>query len=301
MRLFLPMFVGLAAISQTAASQGRTLRQHAEPRALLDICISLDADVFANVDPLGIPASAFVGLDLCLCLSALPLAITTSLDLQTIAKVYGEDLLSSVLEALINTAPNRHHCQYPPHSHSICEHGNPCGFGCEPPYIPYGTQCICPPPYSLCNGICGLFPHGCGSSVPYRNRRSEVHLQERTHGPRTHGDALATCANGEQVCGTSAGSSGFECIDTARALESCGGCVIPNPFLLRSHQGQEGTDCSALPGVSDVSCNAGRCLIRRCKRGFEVTNTSDGCVPEGSIATPQLVTQIRKARSNVQQ
>jgi len=63
------------------------------------------------------------------------------------------------------------------------------------------------------------------------------------------------------------------------ALNSCqssvadysgGGCVVP---ILGRPQGQ---DCSAIPDVDSAICQAGRCVIESCARGF--TSTGTACV-----------------------
>ncbi|KAI0041584.1 hypothetical protein FA95DRAFT_1459022, partial [Auriscalpium vulgare] len=77
--------------------------------------------------------------------------------------------------------------------------------------------------------------------------------------------------------GVTRGSAGFECLNTNKALDSCGGCMYPSPFLLESQQGPKGTDCSRLPNVLDVGCSAGRCLVERCKPGFKVSLSGDAC------------------------
>lgn len=33
---------------------------------------------------------------------------------------------------------------------------------------------------------------------------------------------------------------------------------------------QPGVDCTADSGVSDVECRVGRCVVRKCKRGYEL-------------------------------
>ncbi|KAI0041585.1 hypothetical protein FA95DRAFT_1501257 [Auriscalpium vulgare] len=166
MRLARPLITllsSLAAISSfavpAAARRSRPLRQHVEPRALLDVCLFLDADALVNSGLLGIPAQILAGLDICLCLSALPLAIQANVNLRLLAAILGDTELLAILTALINDAPGSKHCTYPPHSTPACQKGDPCGFHCDPPYVPKDGQCVCAPPNSLCNGVCGSFPH----------------------------------------------------------------------------------------------------------------------------------------------
>lgn len=53
-----------------------------------------------------------------------------------------------------------------------------------------------------------------------------------------------------------------------------GGCGIP---LLSTEP--TGVDCTAIPGVLDVSCLASRCVVKRCKSGFQISADETTCVP----------------------
>lgn len=39
-----------------------------------------------------------------------------------------------------------------------------------------------------------------------------------------------------------------------------------------------GTDCTALPGVSDVECIRGACAVRACARGWVLGRSGDRCM-----------------------
>jgi len=39
-----------------------------------------------------------------------------------------------------------------------------------------------------------------------------------------------------------------------------------------------GKDCSSLPGVADVSCLSGDCVVRRCRPGFAIALDGQSCV-----------------------
>lgn len=45
-------------------------------------------------------------------------------------------------------------------------------------------------------------------------------------------------------------------------------------------QHPDGVDCTAIQGVSDVSCYRGQCLIRRCMAGYEPNALKDSCVAD---------------------
>jgi len=283
-------FIAVSALSFTlpaVASPGRSLRQHAEPRATLDVCATVDTSLLAWVG-LTLPPSSYEGcLDICLCLSALPVVVETNDQLRLLANTYGNNVVIQDLATLINNAPNRQNCRYPQYSQPVCSTDNPCDFNCEYPYVPKGQKCVCEYPYTLCNGVCGNFKQGCGSAVPQPHQRSiNPNLKARSHGIATYEDALATCGEGEEVCGVYQGSAGFECLNTDITLESCGGCMAPNPFLRTSEQGSEGVDCTTLPHVQDVRCSAGHCLVKRCDDGFVPSSNRRGCVHDRFVIQP---------------
>ncbi|KAF8886718.1 hypothetical protein BD779DRAFT_603449 [Infundibulicybe gibba] len=71
--------------------------------------------------------------------------------------------------------------------------------------------------------------------------------------------------------------AGYECVDVANDLESCGGCV---DFSSRDGRKSEdgGRDCSAIPGVDTVKCTLGKCAIKRCRSGYKKARSGDGCI-----------------------
>lgn len=58
----------------------------------------------------------------------------------------------------------------------------------------------------------------------------------------------------------------FECLDTTRNIESCGGCTSVG----------NGEDCTAIEGA-DVACVNSKCVVSKCRRGFNFTEGA--CVP----------------------
>ena len=162
-----------------------------------------------------------------------------------------------------------------------CIDGDPCGFTCtdgytaSPPENP--TTCLCAAPNVICNGNC-VAPGACPSSQATLKRRwiGSGSCTERGHG-------WAACG----VFG--GGARAWECVNTARDLESCecawnaltqnliqslgGGCVLPlTPYS------PIGQDCTALPGVADVSCLSSECVIHRCMSGHVLSRDGKRCV-----------------------
>ena len=179
-RRLLSSFVVVSALFLSLpAASARSLRQHVEPRAFLDVCATIDENSLASVH-LALPHSAFQScIDICLCISSLPTAIQANSNLRLLAKQHGEALVRSDLALLvsftppteaaapathlhvcqINSAQSRENCYYPDNSQPACTPENPCGFDCESPFVPRGNKCVCRPPYKLCNGVCGMFTY----------------------------------------------------------------------------------------------------------------------------------------------
>jgi hypothetical protein len=109
------------------------------------------------------------------------------------------------------------------------------------------------------------------------------------------------------------GARAWECVNIARDLESCeclgrvpgvlhipvhaeidthlsplvgGGCVFPLSAYFPI-----GVDCTALPGVADVSCLSGRCVVHRCLRDYVPALDGTRCNHEYleiSLAQPDI-------------
>ncbi|EKM53240.1 uncharacterized protein PHACADRAFT_259454 [Phanerochaete carnosa HHB-10118-sp] len=275
-----------------AARNALTLRQHHERRALLDVCVYLDADIGLGGSLLGIPLSELVDLNICLCLSALPLDLSANAQLKVLGDKYGSALINAVLSLLINTGPNSQHCTYPDNCDPVCSSSEPCGFQCHPPYVKQGNQCVCAPPYVSCNGKC--LPPGstCGSAIPRTLAARADSLLNR---------AQASCKPHESVCGVygSTDSTAFECVDTRNDLESCGGCMAPSPFAPNNASAPVGRDCTAIQGVDSVTCAQGGCAVQSCSSGWAVNDAEDGCalVPGSGVSKNSLVQQATKRKS----
>ncbi|CAE6394416.1 unnamed protein product [Rhizoctonia solani] len=69
-------------------------------------------------------------------------------------------------------------------------------------------------------------------------------------------------------------TSESECIDTRTQLTSCGGCASIS----------KGQNCSAIPHVKVATCEASKCIVTKCKRGYEVSGSGDSCVPQSHAA-----------------
>jgi hypothetical protein len=60
----------------------------------------------------------------------------------------------------------------------------------------------------------------------------------------------------------------FECLDVARTLDSCGGCLSEGL----------GADCTQIDGADEVACVDGACVVHECQRGWEVGMNGTSCV-----------------------
>ncbi|TBU34451.1 hypothetical protein BD311DRAFT_649633 [Dichomitus squalens] len=170
----------------------------------------------------------------------------------------------------LNLSADHKTCYYPDHAEPICTPGAPCNFKCKDGFVPqpplWPIECVCEWPFQVCNGICGLYK-ACPSGKPWRREN----LRKR-----------AACEPGMTACGiyghTNVLGNAWECLDTATDLESCGGCATPlDAFSPR------GVDCTAIPGVADVACQAGACAVKRCAPGYEVSADGTFCLTSNPL------------------
>ncbi|KAN0135205.1 hypothetical protein V8E53_007096 [Lactarius tabidus] len=234
-----------------------------DARDLSDVCGSLNTELVVP-DLLGILTAVGV-IDVCLCQSALPLFLDTNVVGILGVTIAGDQVVTQILTEFIIEAAANENCNYPDHSSPACVDGNPCGFDCLDGYTPSPaanpTTCACATPNMVCNGHC--VPAGsCPSSqaTPQKRWIGSGSCTEKGHG-------WAACG----VFGE--GARAWECVNTARDLESCGGCVLPlTPFT------PIGQDCTALPGVADVSCLSGGCVVHRCMSGYALSRDGTSCI-----------------------
>lgn len=73
----------------------------------------------------------------------------------------------------------------------------------------------------------------------------------------------AKCPRGLNACPIpGAGLGQYECLDSTNDLQSCGGCASLG----------KGQDCTAIPGARFMGCQAGKCAVYSCKRGWKAVN-----------------------------
>ncbi|KAL0947917.1 hypothetical protein HGRIS_010550 [Hohenbuehelia grisea] len=228
-------------------------------RALVDICAEVNAPLSIKL-PL-LPPVVYGNIDACLCLSTLPSFLQANVVTRLAINAVGLSVVTSAVQALINTSPSKQQCTYPDHSLGQCIEGNPCSFTCTDGYtaMPPGnfpTSCDCQGTIQP-NGQCLQAP--CPSGVCERAIR-----RRRT----------TLCRKGFSPCGTlGRGAKAYDCVDTQNDLESCGGCTVPF-----SDDEATGVDCSAIPGIADVACIKGGCAVSRCMPGFSVSHDRKSCV-----------------------
>jgi len=239
----------------------------AHKRGSLDDCAYVDAELMVPSLTANKKSVGCGHLNLCLCVSGIPALLKSNAIVASAVSIGGEANTQAALKGLITSSSTHKACNYPDHYSPICSASNPCGWECRdgftasPSYSP--TECICKSPKHICNGVCTSSP--CPSPAP--KKRSVDELKKR-----------AVCDAGFTACGVynrlaKGLRDPYECIDATSDLESCGGCSIP------LHENSPvGVDCTSLPGISDVSCIAGSCVVHRCMPGYEVSYDNSMCV-----------------------
>ncbi|KAJ3540955.1 hypothetical protein NM688_g6154 [Phlebia brevispora] len=270
MRFALQALVGVVLLAFRV--NARALTTH-YARTSTDTCANVDMQL--SVPFLGIPVNVGI-IDLCFCLSDIPSILTSNTIAETAVGLTSVSVVTSALTSMVNDASDHKQCTYPDNAETSCTASNPCGFTCSNGFTPSPsknpTDCVCLSPFKVCNGVCGQFGSVCPSAHP-KKREAEI-LQRR---------AETSCDIGFTACGVY-GWQGFnsaeawECIDTASDLESCGGCTIAfgrNPA--------RGVDCTSIPGVMDVACASGSCVVRRCLPGWLVSMDGSYCVRKNIV------------------
>ncbi|KAJ3975659.1 hypothetical protein EV361DRAFT_462126 [Lentinula raphanica] len=259
----------LAQHEREVFTQRQYRPQNLSSRDLIDICINLDAVVDGNPLLEGL----FAGVHLCLCLKDLDIFLDTYVDLDLLGL---RTLVEAELRTFFHSQPP---CKpVPAHAHRACTTEDPCSCSCDPGYTKVGDECVCPAPNSVCNGVCGYFPHGCGGR-PSALPRS---VKKRVNQEITFADAQAYCGD-KSVCGVPGGSEhAFECLDTKSNPESCGGCLYAHPWS-QTNAFVAGTDCSTVSSPQAVShrCENGQCVVETCAQGY--IRGPGGCVPSSRI------------------
>lgn len=108
-------------------------------------------------------------------------------------------------------------------------------------------------------------------SASARARLPHDHSSFALYGPA----AASVCGINVQIpgaeitaCPLENGLSGWDCINTAATLESCGGCLSLG----------EGEDCTIIKGVDKVGCVHGKCVIGSCGEGYWLDSNKMECV-----------------------
>ncbi|WRT64146.1 uncharacterized protein IL334_001075 [Kwoniella shivajii] len=215
------------------------------------------------------------------------------------AGVYNFDVAETCIAASVSLL-NSHHDLQP-------VGGSCCARACNTGYVLTGGttcclagstldsngNCLTPPTCNttteiLCNNKC--YPkstYTCPSGLPImmqNSKRSE------------------TCPVGLNKCAIGAlGSGQWECVDTKNDIESCGGCMYPNPSNSNPLAVSQGTDCTSIPNIDVVSCNLGTCQIDACAKGFKLSNNGTSCERPTIIKSTQqrqLFNRSTKFRKN---
>ncbi|CAL1694226.1 unnamed protein product [Somion occarium] len=267
MRFSFPLLFAFGAlVSQVTA---RALQP--AKRTTSDVCAEVSAGLTIP-GLLGLPPITIGILNICLCLSGIPDLLHTNALVIALVDIVGVVQATAQITDMVNKASKGSKCTFPDHSFSVCSASDHCGFQCKDGFTPSPakkpTDCVCLPPKVVCNGVCGVFK-ACPSGHPKR----ELEIQKRS----------ASCDRGLTACGIYGwsglpASQAWECIDTQRDLESCGGCAIP--LTLGTPRG---IDCTSIPGVADVSCSVGSCVVHRCLPGFVVSLDKTFCVRKGGV------------------
>ncbi|KZV82044.1 hypothetical protein EXIGLDRAFT_356952 [Exidia glandulosa HHB12029] len=132
------------------------------------------------------------------------------------------------------------------------------GKGCCVPHFPN------PPSNPTCPGRNWHWnptPCSCQPSTPQPS--SGVHATKKKRVLDT-----TLCPRGLTACPIDGLFGGeYECLDTTRELESCGGCASKGL----------GHDCTSISHAWNVGCDRGACVVYSCDRGYGVSTNGTSC------------------------
>ncbi|KAI0717362.1 hypothetical protein C8T65DRAFT_694256 [Cerioporus squamosus] len=258
-----------------------------------DTCLYANATTLSDITFSGLSSESsstdFADLGTCLCLSGLSTTLDGLSSTASLVDEVGLHEVEQVFGTYITSSSSAKACTYPPNSKPTCTRDNLCGFSCNPPFEAVGDSCVC-----VSSSGCGSTPPPVTCQASGKTRR----LSKRST-ISTLAMAQSACEHDETVCGAFDGATAnFQCVDVQTRLDSCGGCMMPNPFGFRVNDRASGVDCTAIPFVDSVSCSVGRCVVQSCLSGWTVDAQGTGCMQEQSIrgdASTLLVQTLRRS------
>ncbi|KAI9636932.1 uncharacterized protein MKK02DRAFT_34011 [Dioszegia hungarica] len=240
--------------------------------ATLNLCATIPLGTSLIIDPtdLGLlaalgPQEVNLNENLCLCVDD-GLLTGTSLDTLELSLINNSGLSAVLLgldtnvlvpvvaAALVNilgtSQPTTPRCEYP--AGAIPTSCTTCDFDCDAAagFIKCGTTCFA-----------GAV---CPSALVGGSRRREL--------PRGQAANLL-CPAEMTACALPVAAStkwarNFECLDTTKNVDTCGGCEFPLPDQ------PKGVDCTIIPNTESVSCVAGKCVVHGCAEGFVLVESA---------------------------
>lgn len=160
-------------------------------------------------------------------------------------------------------------CTYPLHAIPVPSTEYPCSFDCAAPHVRCND--ICQPPSSPCS----LSP--APAPVPVQLQQQRPHSNHKRDSVEKR-KLARLCHVGLTACKLDPwlariSSHKWDCVDTQSDLESCGGCAAPI-----NKQTPTGIDCTAIPGVADVHCSSGACVVQKCLPGYYIAPNRTTCL-----------------------
>ncbi|KZT51304.1 hypothetical protein CALCODRAFT_144586 [Calocera cornea HHB12733] len=196
-------------------------------------------------------------INACLCLSGILNFEQTNIVAQAAIAVSDEPTTTAALTALVNAHGSV--CVYPANASPQCLSSDPCSFSCTNGFTlsEDGTDCVCELPKTVAGGQC---------------------VMQSTMRKRSFGTGMSGCSRRERACGVPGQPDAWECVDTSRALDSCGGCLFSPPeMLLSPHGWMFGQDCTDIPHVLAVECRMSKCVVHQCRKPYRVSADRSVC------------------------
>ncbi|KAF8314190.1 hypothetical protein DL93DRAFT_2080261 [Clavulina sp. PMI_390] len=232
-----------------------------------DICANVNAD-------LGVLGTIYGAIDACICVSGIADFCQTNSIAASAFAIAGEAATYLALDVLITTGTPVSSC--PGSSSPSGRKRSPADLARLEHKCDWGlTKCGLPTGLSYAEALAEA---GYGSQEPTRTVNENGKKKKNEHIIAPFNYALVEA---------------YECLDVQTNLESCGGCVAPYTLGLSKGEIESlvpGVDCTAQEGVSDVECLRGACVVKKCRKGWELAPAVGAaaeregllqCVPKG--------------------
>ncbi|KZO96813.1 hypothetical protein CALVIDRAFT_597958 [Calocera viscosa TUFC12733] len=308
--LRLSVLLAIVALSLPAQATplGRPTHKQQGSLSRVDTCANVDQGMLTD------GRTEYGAVTGCLCHSTLSRFALLSPAVRRATRILGAEPANSLLEALIASDASARSCEYPPHSLASCAKEDVCGWVCEAGYdlcegacVPSGNcgsqtdvdaaavpeeseslpGLVFPPQHKCAQGYIAC-PAPAPRVQPQQLRRTFPFLTAHSNplNPHAKPNSNSNSGSAPDHRRPAQPDPAFICVDPQSDAEHCGGCTFsassPTSFGTFT-----GSDCSNVRGAVNASCHMGRCVVEKCKHGWDL-NGKGGCTRRYNLSKGQV-------------